>query len=276
VPNLYADITMFRARFLNNQALDATDQTDVLRVLEAASRRVDDHCRRTFYAEVATRHFDGNGCSLLLLPDLLGATSVKLDEDMDRTFELTLAAATDYFLLRHGYRDPDALPATAIRLDAWNGQRAVFQRTPRLLEITGTWGYTEAVEDTGAQTDFGDATGTSMLINVNDAVAPGQTLRIQSEQLYVRSGSGASFIVDRGVNGTTATAHASPTTLYRYTYVPEVREAALIIAGRLWARRQTSYSNVIANPVVGQFEVYKQVDPDVVELLYPYVLREAR
>src|SRR5581483_11636226 len=97
---------MFRARFLNNQALDATDQTDVLRVLEAASRRVDDHCRRTFYAEVATRHFDGNGCSLLLLPDLLGATSVKLDEDMDRTFELTLAAATDYFLLRHGYRDP--------------------------------------------------------------------------------------------------------------------------------------------------------------------------
>jgi len=275
MPNLYADLPMFRARFMNNGTLDAADQAEVMRVLEASSRRVDDHCRRSFFAQQATRHFDGAGHGRLLIPDLLEATSVKLDEDMDRVYELTLSGATDYYLVRDSYIDQDALPKTAIMLDPWNGPRTSFQHTPRLLEISGTWGFTQATEPTGATTSFADASVTSMTVSVADAVAAGQTLLIEAEQVYVSGGAGVTYTVQRGVNGTAAAAHGAGA-LARYVYVPEVREAALITAGRLWARRQTSYSNVIANPVVGQFEVFKQLDPDVVELLWPFVRREAR
>src|SRR3989304_8084749 len=109
-PNLYADLNAFRGLFVNNQALDATDQTAVLRAIEAGSRRVDHMTRRNFFAETATRVFDGNERSWMWLPDLLAATTIKLDEDANPKFEPTLTAATDYYLKRRSYRDEDALP----------------------------------------------------------------------------------------------------------------------------------------------------------------------
>src|SRR3990172_1290641 len=99
-PNLYADVSAFRRLLIDNQALDATDQDAVLRALEASSRRVDHMTGRTFFAETATRVLDGNGRDWMWLPDLLAATTIKLDEDADRTFELTLAPAPDYYLKR--------------------------------------------------------------------------------------------------------------------------------------------------------------------------------
>src|SRR3972149_10876813 len=139
--NLYAGVSAFRQLFIDNQALDPTDQAVVLRPLEAASPRVDHMTPRPFFAETATRVFDGNGRSWMWLPDLLAATTIKLDEDANRTFELTLAAATDYYLKRKFYRNEDALPKTALELDQ-NGQRTSFLKQKRLVEVVGGWGVT--------------------------------------------------------------------------------------------------------------------------------------
>lgn len=266
--NLYADLGMFRRRFVGSSTLDADDQTEILRALEAAARRVDEFCWRHFYALTATRVFDGDGTGELVIPDLLAATTIKLDEAGDRTFELTLNAATDYYLLNAYAQDQDSSPKTLLRLDSYNGQRSYFADLERLVQIAGRWGYTEAVERLAMTATLTDASTTSMTVSAAGDLGIGQTLRLEDEQVYISGGTASPFTVKRGVNGTTSALHTA-VAVDRYTYVPEVVEAALIIAGRLWKRRETAYANVIANPVVGQFEVFRQSDPDVTALLGP-------
>ena len=206
------------------------------------------------------------------IPDLLSATSIKLDEDGDRTFELTLAAGTDYYLERAHYENIDALPKTLLRLDAFNGQRSVFAVQPRLIEIAGRWGFTEATEDAGTTlAEALDASETGVDVVSGAVLEVGQTLLIDDEQIYVAGIATNTATVARGVNGTSAAAHDTGKAISRYVYVPNVREAAIILAGRAWKRRDTSYANTIANPVVGSFEVFRQTDPDCAELLWPFV-----
>jgi hypothetical protein len=267
--NLYADPASFARRFANASALDTGDSSEIERVLESASRRVDEFCNRKFFAETDTRYFDGNACNSMRLPDLIAATSIKLDEDVNGVYELTLAA-TDYWLRRAGYVDVDSTPKTEIRLNIFRGQSAYFIPTPRLVEIVGRWGYTEAVDRIAPVATIADATTTVMTTAADGDLSIGQTLLIEAEQVYVAAGTGPTWTVKRGVNGTTAAAHASMP-IDRFAWVPEVREATLILAGRMWKRRETAYANTIANPVVGSFEVFRRVDPDVAELLGPLV-----
>ncbi len=273
--NLYADIGAFRRRFVNNIPLDEQDATEALHVLEAASRRCDEFTHRQFFSETATRYYDGSGCGELWIDDLLAATSVKLDEDGDRTFEVTLSAAADYYLLRKGHRDESALPSTLLRLDPVNGQRGLFIERPRLVEIAGRWGFTETVERIAPQITLADVTTAVATLSEPGDVADGQTLKTSTgEQVFVRHGGGTtSLTVDRGVNGSTAGA-VTNSTLDRYVYVPQVVDATLILAARMWKRRETAYANVIAAPALGTFETFRRTDPDAAELLLPLVRQD--
>ena len=278
-PNLYADVSAFRGLFINNQALDATDQDAVLRALEAGSRRVDHMTHRNFFAETATRVLDGNGLSWMWLPDLLAATTIKLDEDANRTFELTLAAATDYYLKRRHYKDEDALPKTALELDGQNGQRSYFLKQKRLIQIVGRWGFTEETETveasgTAITGTLADATDLTFATSADADLAIGQTLLLESEQVYISGGTTSPWTVVRGLNGTTAAAHAA-VAVKRYLYVPEVIQATLILAGRLIKRRESNYANVSDNLVSGVSEKFYSYDPDVAGLLAEYVRGDA-
>lgn len=270
-PNLYADLSMFKSTYVGDATLDTADATDIERALETASRRVDEKARRIFYALTATRVLDGNGCHAMKIPDLLAATSIKLDEDGDRTFELTLASATDYYLKRHGAEDEDATPYTMLELDSVNGQRSSFLAQKRLVQIVGRWGYTEATESVGTAAEALDAGETALDVADSTLYSVGQTIKIDSEQMYVSAISTNTLTVDRGVNGTTDAAHLTAAPITRYVYTPEVQMAALMWAGRMWKRRETSYSNVIANPVVGSYEIFKLSDPDIEGLLQPHI-----
>src|SRR6266571_4506450 len=99
MPNVYADLAQFRARFLENQPADAFDENAVELCLEDASRRVDRHTNRTYYAQTGARIFDGPGrdpttqdylywaqlytqrlsFSFIRILDCLAATSAALD-----------------------------------------------------------------------------------------------------------------------------------------------------------------------------------------------------
>jgi hypothetical protein len=266
---------MFQRRIVNNATLDSTDSAEVVKALEAASRRIDEKCYRHFYAKTDTRVLAGNGCNTLRIPDLLAATSIKLDEDGNRTFELVLVAATDYYLERWGHDDIDALPATRIRLDSVNGQRSAFLARERLLQIIGIWGYTEeteAVEASGVAVTgtLSNAADLTLATSADGDLAVGQTLKLEDEQVYISSGTTSPFTVVRAQNGTTAAAH-SAVAVNRYVYVPEIREAALILASRAWKRRESAYANVVDNPVVGSYAIFKQYDPDVEALLAPFI-----
>ena len=230
--NLYADVAAFRRRFANSATLDSGDQVEVLRVLEAASREIDDYTRRTFYAETATRYFDGNGRAELWLPlskdgDLLSVTTLKVDEDGDGVYELTLAANTDYWLW------PDNVtPKNRIDINLNSTQLSAFPCGRRRVEIVGSWGYTAATEIPAAtlnedldssEVGVDVAAGTGALFEV------GQTILIDAEQMYISAIATDTLTVTRGVNGTTAAAHTDTNQLiYRYVYIPEAGGMALI------------------------------------------------
>ena len=269
--NLYIDVDVFRKHFAGSATLDTDDAAGIERVIEAASRRVDEATRRHFYALTDTIVLHGNGCSEIAIPDLLSATSIKLDEDGDRTFELMLAAVTDYYLLRHGYEDEDAPPATMLRLDGVNGQRLSFLARPRLIQIIGRWGFTEATESVGTAAEALDAGETGLDVADGTLYSVGQTINIDDEDMYVSAIATNTLTVTRGVNGTTDVAHLTAAPIVRYVYLSQVREAALILAGRMWKRRETSYANVIQNPIVGSYETFKFMDPDVERLLEPLI-----
>lgn len=273
--NLYADVARFRRRFANSSALSAGDQTEVIQVLQAASRRVDEHTRRHFYAETGTILFDGNGHDWLEVPDILAVTTLKLDIDQDDVYEVTLTAAADYRLLKEGDPDPYAgVPKTLLKLrpDAYV---STFYEQDALVQLVGRTGYTEEREavltSAGAAVTgtLADAADTTMVVSDLADLAIGQLLLIESEQVEILAGTVSPLTVRRGVNGTTAAAHAAAA-LTRYTFHPDIVEATLIQAGRLWKRRESAYSTVIANPQLGTVEVFKGMDPDALEYLAPF------
>lgn len=273
--NLYVDVAAFRRRYVNSKELKTADETEILRVLETAARQVDHHCndegKRFFYAQTATKVFHGDGRDRVWIPDLLAATTVKLDEDSNGVFEVTLASPADYWLERGGYDDLNALPKTLLRLNR-NGVRSSLSSVPRLLEIDGRWGYTEETETVGTTNEALDATELEIDMAASEGAlyAIGQTLLIDSEQFYVPSISGEKVRVTRAVNGTTAATHSSGAPVKRFVYVPEVVEATMIQAGHLWERRKAPSATRIVNPIVGSIEMNRGVDPDVCELLEPF------
>lgn len=272
--NLYADVGHFRRMFVGSSALEADDAAGILRMEEAASREIDNFCDRHFYDLTTTLYLDGNGRDLLFVPDLLTITSVKLDLDGDGVYEVELTDPTDYWPIRYGANGQDNAPVTALRLNLRAGSRSTFPAYPRAVEIIGSSGYTSAVERVPASLVVDDplAAG-AVTLNVTAATGDelyeeGQTLLLDSEQVYLTAINNDALTIVRGVNGTTDAAHVQTTVIDRYTYIPEVVEAALIQSGRLWKRRETAYSTVIQDGI-GTIEVFKGLDPDVRMLLTP-------
>lgn len=77
---------------------DAASDVDLERALETASRAVEGFTGREFFLRTAaTRLYYPEDGYRVLTPDLVSVTTLKVDEDGDRTYPLTLTAA-DYEL----------------------------------------------------------------------------------------------------------------------------------------------------------------------------------
>jgi hypothetical protein len=254
MPNAYVDLARVKdARTGLNITGSASDAL-LLQMAEAASRSVDDYTRRHFYVRVATRYYDGTGRPYLLLPpgdDLLEVTSLKLDENGDRAYELTLTA-TDYYLW------PDnGLPK--LRVD--------------LVELVGKWGYADDRQTIGALVSGAhNATTTTLTTTSAVGMAIGLTLLIGSEQLYVTGGGGTSWTVERGVNGTTAATIADQAAIQRYRYPTPIVQATYMQLARWWKRKDDGFAQVLLSPDLGRMSVFRGLDPDVQLLLAPYVM----
>lgn len=273
--NAYADIGAFTRRFTAGQQLDETDQLQALVTLLAASRGIDNYTRRTFYAETATRLFHGSGAPALEInEDIISVGSLAVDTDGDRVYETELVEGTDYELANIDDEEDDQPPYGIIRLLP-NGSLSRFPRHRRAVQLTGRWGYSENLEPvltsagvavTGTLSDDSTTTLTTSGAGFPE-IAPGMTLRIGNEDVYIRSGLVSPFVVDRGVNGTTA-APSTAVALSKYVYEADVVEATLIQTGRLWQRRNTPLlPALISAPNMGDMQLATGLDPDVQLLL---------
>ena len=79
---------------------DATDDTILEVAIESVSRWIDDYCWRRFYknTEDETRYYTAPSSYYLHTDDIVSITTLKTDDDGDRTYETTWAT-TDYDLI---------------------------------------------------------------------------------------------------------------------------------------------------------------------------------
>lgn len=212
--------------------------------LHAASRDIDAFCNRRFYVEEAVRCFDVADAEGFVVPDLVSISSMREDADRDRIYEVERTPA-DYILypLNADPASYSGRPYNLVRADP-SGPRPRFTTGRIAVQIDGLWGYRAHAADLRSPIDFNGAiTRSSNIIPVTDRdpVAAGQTLRIGLEQVFVRAVDGHNLTVVRGVNGTLAVTHADRTDIFAYRYPPEVVEATMQLAARLWKRKDAPY-----------------------------------
>ncbi len=157
---IYLDLAELKADIgddgSNNDAALRRCASDASRMIDAICE-VDDG----YFAEVeATKYFDiepihgdviGNyerflargGVSgtahKLFVPSLIEVTTLKTDEDGDRTFETEWSADRDYYLLPY-----DGPPYSEVQVDLTNGLYN-FPAGQRTVELDGKWGESQAV-----------------------------------------------------------------------------------------------------------------------------------
>ena len=271
--NSYADLTTFKSSGVLNITATGYD-TRLRELLETISRFIDRYCNRHFYILVETRKFDGDGSAKLNVPDLISVTTLKSDDNKDRTFETTWAA-TDY-LLYPTNASPSKVwgrPYTRVLVDVEAGSKSSFPAGMQALEINGKWGFREVTEDSAADINEGaqfSATDTTLTVTDGSKFAVGQTMLIESEQLYITAISTNDLTVTRGVNGTTAAAHNDGKDISIYRYPASIAQACLIQASRIWKRKDSGFSTRVGLRQTGVVDTFRELDPDVQQFLSAY------
>ena len=225
-----------------------SDAGSIRRILEAASRRIDDYCGGgTFGPLTETRYYDIGSGGLLNSPQyqtmsitddiktsmstpgvvpldgwIVSPTTVTAYGGTDRATSETLTEghANDFFLMPY-----NSTPKTIMKLneDTTKGLSGGQQT----LSILGAWGYTADTVSVTTSDAIGSTTATSASVTSAASLGPAQTILIDSEQLYVTAISGNTLTVERGVNGSTAATHSGGASLYRYDYPELVIQACL-------------------------------------------------
>jgi len=207
-----------------------------LRRIDAASRAFENDCNgRIFYARKATRRYTGDGTATLYLPhDLISVETLTVDTSGDGTGDVTLVEDTDFWL-RPEAAEETGRPYWQIDLIPWSTQLSAWPKVSRCIAITGLWGWSYELEATGLTGTVADASTTSLTASATAAelVYPGDTIIVESEQMYVSAVAVDTITVERGINGTTAAAHAAKAISVR-RYPRDIEDAIKqrVIAGR--------------------------------------------
>lgn len=255
------------ARLSNLKADLKLTQTDadsiLLRLIEDVSRAIDNETGRIFYSEIATHYFDGSGYGDIdLRRDLLSVTALDIDTADDATYVTPIAAAA-YWLL------PSTAPYRRLELNG-RGDYSTFSSIRRYARIAGMWGYSNTTELTGATAaEEIDASETGIDVSLGTLIDVGETVVIDSEQMYVSAIATNTLTVVRGINGTTPAVHNTATAVYRRRYEGPIERATAMQVTRIWRDQQTGYSGQVANSEFGGF-AFNALYPAIRDLIAPY------
>ena len=259
--NAYVSLDVFKGSGVLN-IVGSGEDGRLLAVLEHASRVVDRHCNRHFHELSAARKFDGPDGPTLLVPDLIAVDpgGLRTDEDGDREYETTWTES-DYLLLPSNAdpataSNPQSRPYNRVEVFRHAGGRSAWPSGRERVSISGRWGWWRHLRRAKETANAVDASSSEVVVSSRADLEAGHTVLIDSEQLFVRGYAEDRLTVDRGVNGTTASAHDAGSAVDVYEYPGPVAEAAIIMAARL--RRGRGHGNG------GLF------DADLMALLGPY------
>ena len=254
-----------------------TDDTVIRKIVEAASRSIDNYCNRHFITQSATKYFDG--ARTLWLPDLLSinASGLKTDEDGDATFENTFAT-TDYLLYGTGLEDSlNTFPITRLEISHDSDYGSFASGVKKGVQIAGIWGYGDGISATPYIADTTiteDLTAGESAIDVTAVtnLSAGQLILIGTEQYYIYSIATLTLTVETGVNGTTKATHSSGATIYIYQYPADIRQACIDLGVALYQNRAKQglqserlgdYSYTIAGTSLGKGVIESILDDKI-------------
>lgn len=130
-----------------------------------------------------------------------------------------------------------------------------YHRNPdAMFEASGTTVQNNPLTSSGTTLSVGSGQGSSFEIL--------QYLRVEEEYMMVTAISGDDLTVRRGVNGTTATAHAQNTAIEKYVPLPEIENEARRLVKRHWQLKGWPENAFIVSP-----EEVIEINPNAVQKL---------
>lgn len=239
VSNTYATLEELKQRLAISSGTETYDRI-LWKLLHLASRHVDRRCGRRFFVMSATRRFDVLEVSGFPVTDLVQVAQLAEDRDCDGVYE-TLRQPAGYVLYPLDSEPETAYGEPYRRVqcahdDASDG----FAIGSGTVKVSGQWGFRSHWVHTGATVRSDAPIGVAdqtFFVNDDTALAAGQTVQIGHEQMFVRQVAARTIGVARGVNGTTAAAHAGGAQVKVQVHPAEVAEATLLTAVDRWIKR---------------------------------------
>ncbi len=137
ITNGYTALTSYKLRFFDGDVDDHKDDPILEKEIEVASRVIDNICMRRFYAATETRYYTAECSTELDVDDLLSVTTLKTDENGDRTYEYTWAT-TDYDLMPYNAA-LKGWPYIGIEISVFPDY--YFPLTRKGVQIVGSFGF---------------------------------------------------------------------------------------------------------------------------------------
>lgn len=236
----YSDRGSFRTYL--ELASTVTAKDDKLdQCIARASRFIENYTGRRFIPWTGTKEFDYQGPSDIFLgEDLLSVTSLVHNDGVD-----TIAAA-DYFLYPLNALDEDR-PYLNIEVLLTDDYLVYDDTHQSAIAITAKWGYCEIKRECVSLVNdaaFSDVV-TSFTADDGGDLEIGQTILIDTEQMFITNIVTNTISVERGMNGTTAAAHVNDSIIYILEPPEEIRDACEIIAARLFFRSSAAWADSV-------------------------------
>lgn len=257
----------------------SSNDAAMMRMAPRASRIVDEHCHRHFYSLKAqtllyperTRPEHIDQSRLWLPQDIVSITTLKVDQDCDGVFEITLAAGTDYF---DPYNHQQHEPIQCLQLNT-RGQLSAWPTDVRRIQLIGARGWSDETVAAGTLgAAIADTTGTGITLTAGHDVSRLDTIYIDDEAFDVVDLTTNTATVERAVNGTTAATHLINAPITRRRYPRPVELATAMQAARMLRELQTGYSGNVGNAEMAGY-AFRSVYPAIRDALEPFILREA-
>lgn len=267
--NLYATLSQLRARLLGMESND--DDDILLEVLEDASRQLERATHRLFYPRILTRYYDYQSTFELKLnpeDDLLSVSSLTSFQD-----SVTIASSDYHLMCGESY---NLQPYDRIKLDRARGAVFGYSGTAQKAnKITGVYGYHNDYSNahglSGATVgETYNSSDTTLTVSNGTKFQKGQTIRIDSEWLYISDIATNDLSVERAVNGGAAAAHSSGTVIYIYKPMRDVERVTLRYAVWLYKQLESPFSFELQTGADGRVIIPPQAPPEVHRFVKQY------
>lgn len=225
--------------------------------LRAASRAIDNHCKRQFYVTTGNKIIQpgANERAEMEIPDCLRINTIDVDTDEDFDYaDESWVYGQDYVLSSAQAFYPSALPGRQIRVLS-NGRYAL--NPSHRYRINAEWGFGDGYNSLPAEfanstCSVADGESTTIALTTGHLVEPGHTIYVEGEAMFVQAVDVDEATVVRAVNGTMGRYHDDPEMVSIYRYPEMVRQCCIDMAVEGIFTRSDSSSQI--EVAAGQFQ----------------------